>query len=189
MNFEKLEKEILVELNKRLSKKRVEHILSVSKSAYELALYYQLDAKRHNILALLHDLCKEAKRGEQKAIIQKHFPNDKVLINTPALYHSKSSYIEAHTLFSLSSEFLSPIQWHTTGKSKMTLDDKVLYIADYIEELRPWHDPAFMDQAKNDIDQLLLKILTHKIEYTMSGRKQVHPDSLDCYNDLVSGAN
>ncbi|PCJ17573.1 MAG: hypothetical protein COB02_13185 [Candidatus Cloacimonadota bacterium] len=185
MNFKRLEKNIVSVLESRLSSGRLSHIFSVSRMAYDLAKYFNLDCNRHKILGLLHDLCKEEKRPLQKKIIQKYYSNDLILLENSALYHAKTSYFEAQKLFSLSSEFLSPILWHTTGKSCMSLDDKVLYISDYIEPLRPWYEDSFLQDAKDDIDKLLLKILVKKISYTMKNNKQVHPDSLDCYNYLV----
>lgn len=186
MNFEILEKDILSELRLRVQGKRLGHIVSVSKTAESLALHYKLNSQRHKILGLLHDLCKEDDISSQLDLLKENFPDDMTLLENPALYHAKTSYLKSQTMFGLDSTFLSPILWHTTGKANMTLDDKILYVADYIEPLRPWHEQSFISRAKEDIDGLMLKILGHKIKYTIDSGKQVHPDSIHCFNYLVS---
>lgn len=186
MNFESLEKNILHELKLRVQGKRLGHIVSVSKTAEKLAKHYNLDSQRHKILGLLHDFCKEDDAISQKNILIENSFDDSTLLANSALYHAKTSYIMSQVMFDLDADYLSPILWHTTGKAQMTLDDKVLYVADYIEPLRAWHDKSFMTQAKEDLDGLMIKILSHKIKYTIESAKQVHPDSIDCFNCLVS---
>ncbi|MCO4781029.1 MAG: bis(5'-nucleosyl)-tetraphosphatase (symmetrical) YqeK [Candidatus Cloacimonetes bacterium] len=187
MNFKQLETDILSELKKRVASKRLGHIISVSKTAEKLALHFNLDSQRHKILGLLHDLCKEDDNQSQKELLQVKFPKDQTLLANSALYHAKTSFFKSQELFGLTADYLSPILWHTTGKAQMSVDDKILYVADYIEPLRTWHDKTFMKQAIESIDALILKILSHKIKYTIDSGKQVHPDSIHCYNFMIAG--
>ena len=64
-------------------------------------------------------------------------------------------------------EVLSAIRWHTTGKPDMTLLEKIVYVADYIEPKRD-KAPNLKEVRKMafvDLDQALLKILEDTLNY------------------------
>ena len=52
-------------------------------------------------------------------------------------------------------EILSAIEWHTTGKPEMSLLDKIVFIADYIEPNRDQapHLDKIRQMAFTDLDQ------------------------------------
>lgn len=72
--------------------------------------------------------------------------------NNPFLIHAKLGAFLAKDKYKVEDpEILSAITWHTTGKEDMTLLEKIIYIADYIEPARnkrlilpafgSWHSP------------------------------------------------
>ena len=64
-------------------------------------------------------------------------------------------------------EILSAIACHTTGKPDMSLLDKIIYIADYIEPRRyKIKDlPAIRRLAFEDLDQALFQIMEGTLRY------------------------
>ena len=64
-------------------------------------------------------------------------------------------------------EVLSAIRWHTTGKPGMSLLEKIIYIADYIEPRRDKapHLKAVRQMAFQDLDRALLMILEDTVQY------------------------
>ena len=78
------------------------------------------------------------------------------------------------------------IACHTTGKNHMTLLDKILYLADYIEETRdfPGVDKA-RELAQIDIDSALLYCYDQTLTELVARGKLIHSDTIAAYNDMI----
>ena len=65
-------------------------------------------------------------------------------------------------------------------------EEKVVFLADYIEPGRnfPGVDEV-RAMAKEDLDLAVCKALANTIQYLLEGYKQVFPDTISAYNDLV----
>ena len=73
------------------------------------------------------------------------------------LLHSKTGACIAKYVFGEPDEVYEAIFWHTTGKADMTLLDKVLYMADYIEPNRDFDGVEELRKlAYTDLDQAML---------------------------------
>ena len=73
-------------------------------------------------------------------------------------------------------EVLGAIAWHTTGKPDMSVLEKIIYIADYIE---PGRDKAprlseIRKLAFQNLDRCMYEILKDSLEYLGE-----HPEDLD----------
>ena len=55
---------------------------------------------------------------------------------TPALLHALTGAELARELFGVSDAVYGAIRWHTTGRPDMSLLEKILYLADYVEPTR-----------------------------------------------------
>lgn len=167
------------QLKSKLDPMRYEHSLSVSFTCAALAMRYGYDIEKAELAGLLHDC---GKRFTDNELInqceRKHISLTEEEMQTPAVIHAKyGAWIAAHKFGIEDSEILSAISCHTTGKAHMSILDKILYVADYIEPRR--------DKAKNlpevrklafiDIDQTMLVILAGTIEYLK--KKEQHIDS------------
>ena len=62
--------------------------------------------------------------------------NDTIEASEAKLLHSKTAAAIAKDLFGVSDAVHDAILWHTTGRMDMTLLEKVIYLADYIEPTR-----------------------------------------------------
>ena len=86
----------------------------------------------------------------------------------PFLLHAKLGAYVAKEKYNVTDEnILSAITWHTTGKPEMTLLEKIVYIADYIE---PKRDKApnlavVRKLAFEDLDECMYKILADTLAY------------------------
>ena len=71
----------------------------------------------------------------------------------PKMLHGKTAAAIARAEYHMPEDICDAIACHTTGKNHMTLLDKILYLADYIEETRdfPGVDKA-RELAQIDID-------------------------------------
>lgn len=86
----------------------------------------------------------------------------------PFMLHAKVGALLAEKKYDIEDqEVLSAIRWHTTGKPDMTLLEKIVYVADYIEPKRD-KAPNLKEVRKMafvDLDQALLKILEDTLNY------------------------
>ena len=136
--------EMLLSLRERISKilspRRFNHTLGVEKAAEFLARKcLPLKIMEARAAALLHDITKELSFDEQLAIVQRECisltEEEKEL---PALLHSLTATVliqEEYSEFA-SEEILSAVAKHTTGEAYMSVLDKIVFLADFIEESR-----------------------------------------------------
>ena len=83
-------------------------------------------------------------------------------------------------------EILDAIYWHTTGRAGMTLLEKIVFIADYIEPARTFDDTEeIRKNAYEDIDRAIVLSADSTIRYLLERKKLVHPLTLDTRNDAI----
>ena len=123
-----------------ISPKRFVHTVAVEEMVARLcALYCPEYTMQLRAAALLHDLTKELTPDAQEALCAAYdIPTDDLQRISPKTYHAKTAAARIVRDFS---EFADPIiidavRWHTTGHAGMTLTEKLLYLADYIDESR-----------------------------------------------------
>lgn len=159
-------------LKKKLSTSRYEHTLGVAYTSVALAMRYGCDLQKAELAGLLHDC---AKRYEDAVIIEKCGKRGIVLteaeLMAPAVIHAKlGAWMAEHKYGIADPEILSAISCHTTGKPEMSLLDKIVYIADYIE---PGRDKApklseYRRLAFEDLDEALYQIISATLNYLKS---------------------
>ena len=113
------------------------HVLGTEQEAVRLAERYGADVTKARIAALLHDCTKKLDMDEQLALCKKyHIPLDELERKALKLLHSKTGAAIARDVFAVDDDVYNAILYHTTGKPDMTLLEKIIYLADYIEPSR-----------------------------------------------------
>lgn len=85
-------------------------------------------------------------------------------------------------------EILNAIRLHTTGAAEMTLLDKIIYVADYIEPGRSF--PGVEDArviALRDLDQAVAFETKHTLAHLIEAENPVYPKTIETYNRWVAG--
>ncbi len=171
--------EIKEKLKTMIPDRRYEHTLGVEYTACCMAYRYGADPAKTRIAALLHDCAKyiPARQKISECQAAGYQPNEAEMKN-PELLHSRLGAIYARDKFGIEDEeILSAITWHTTGKPEMSLLDKIIYIADYIEPNRD-RSPILGDVralAFRDIDQCLVAIMRGMMDYLSGSSSVVDP--------------
>ena len=108
--------------------------------------------------AILHDCTKYLGLEDQLHLCEKYcIELDSLERQAVKLLHSKTGACIAKYVFGEPDEVYEAIFWHTTGKADMTLLDKVLYMADYIEPNRDFDGVEELRKlAYTDLDQAML---------------------------------
>ena len=114
-----------------LSPKRIPHVQGCEWEAVRLAKRWGESEEDAAEAGILHDITKKLVLSEQYGII-----NDTYETANVKLLHAKTGAALARDLFNISDRVYSAIRWHTTGKPDMTLLEKIIYMADYIEPNR-----------------------------------------------------
>ena len=142
----------------RLTPARFAHSLAVAERAEELARRWGADETMARRAGILHDCTKYLELDEQLALCEQyHIQLDELERVAVKLLHSKTGAAIARHVFGEPEEVCNAIYWHTTGKADMTLLDKVLYMADYIEPNRDFDGVEELRKlAYTDLDQAML---------------------------------
>lgn len=166
-------------LNKELDENRYEHTMGVRYTCAALAMRYQYDLEKAQVAGLLHD-CAKCISDKQKIKICKknHIEISRAEEDSPYLLHAKvGAYIAREEYGVEDEEILNAIACHTTGRAEMTLLDKIVYIADFIEPHRnaaPNLDEIRM-LAFQDIDWTMYTILKNTLDYLKEKGKEIDP--------------
>lgn len=156
--------------------KRYYHSLEVAKKALELneRLCLGLDSDKVYLAGLLHDAAKLKSDEFLWEIIKKEFPNelDKFKDSKP-IWHSLAGPFVVKTEYGINDEeILSAICYHSTGKANMSTLDKVLFVADYIEDTRGGnYTKEAVDASFISLDKALKIILNQKVDFLRKSGK------------------
>ncbi len=172
-------------LKTKLSAKRFEHSIGVEYTAGTMAFIYGADYNKALIAGLLHDCAKYVPNDKKiTKCLKRGIPVSECEYNNPELLHAKLSAAYAKEKYGINDEeILSAITWHTTGRPGMTLLDKIIYIADYIEPNRnilPEMD-IIRKEAFSDIDKCLLHILKNCVTYLDNKKAVIDPLTRETY--------
>ena len=173
-------KDLKKELKKEMDDSRFEHTLGVMYTCGALAMRYGYDLEKAMLAGLMHDCAKCMPNAKKlKAAEKNHLEITDLERKNPFMLHAKLGAFLAQKKYDIEDrEILDAIRWHTTGRPDMTMLDKIVYIADYIE---PKRDKApnlheIRQLAFLDLDKALLRILEDTLGYL--GDSTDHIDSM-----------
>ncbi|PLS01221.1 bis(5'-nucleosyl)-tetraphosphatase (symmetrical) YqeK [Neobacillus cucumis] len=183
-----MEREKALDLVKvQLTEHRYQHTLGVMETAITLAEKYGADVKKAEIAAIFHDYAKFRPKGEMKEIIaSKGMPQDLLIFNSELWHAPVGAYLVETEAGISDREVLDAIRYHTSGRSNMTLLEKIIYLADYIEPGR--HFPGVeevREMAKENLDKALVKAVQNTILFLMKKNQMIYPETFYTYNDLI----
>lgn len=160
---------MIKKLKKYQDEDRFAHTLGVMYTSAALAMRYGCDLEKAQVAGLLHDCAKCIPNSKKLKICKKQgillSPSEEA---NPFLLHAKVGvYIAREKYHIQDQEVLDAIRYHTTGKADMSLLEKIIYVADYIE---PWRNKApnlgdIRALAFEDLDRALYVILKSTLTY------------------------
>lgn len=178
--------EIQEELKTLLSSKRFLHSLGVQYTSANLAMRYGCDLKKAEFAGILHDCAKYMSDKEMLNNCYKYsIPVTEVEKNNAFLLHAKlGSYYAKNRYYIEDEEILSAITYHTTGKADMSLLEKIVFIADYIEPSRNRLDG--LDEIRkisyDNLDMAAYLILRNTLQYLKKDTKrEIDPMTVKAY--------
>ena len=164
-----------------LTEKRIAHVLGCENEAVSLANRWGEDPERAAVAGILHDITKKLSAEEQLKLCENYgIINDAAEVANPKLLHAKTGAAFARELFGIEDDIYGAIRWHTTGKPDMTLLEKIIYLADFVEPTRnfPGVD-ELRELCFEDIDAAMAKGLEMSLEFIRSGGAEPYKDSVE----------
>lgn len=195
------------EISALLSEKRFAHVLAVEEMANRLAVLFFNDAEDLSVVAaaaLLHDNTKELSFGEQVALLEKYrvevLAED--LASPPTLHAITGALVIPEKFPEFADDrIISAVKHHTTGREDMTLYEKIIFLADYIDETRDYpdcravrslfwdSDPASMNTPERLrlLDTAILSAIDRTLAHLEKEGRAIHPATLMARNQLRDG--
>lgn len=159
--------------------KRFEHTLGVEYTAAALAMRFGCDIGSARTAGLLHDCAKCLTDEKRLSICRKNnIPMTAMEKKNPFLLHAKvGAYLAREKYGIKDADILNAVQSHTTGRQNMSLLEKIIFVADYIE---PGRKHALnLDEIRRlafmDIDRALLRILEDTLHYLQDSGGDIDP--------------
>ncbi|MBY0123863.1 bis(5'-nucleosyl)-tetraphosphatase (symmetrical) YqeK [Bacillus sp. S/N-304-OC-R1] len=174
-------------VKEQLTDHRYQHTIGVMDTAISLAEKYGADSKKAEMAAIFHDYAKFRPKEEMKKIIvEQGMPSELLLYNSELWHAPVGAFLVQKEVGIEDVEILDAIRFHTSGRINMTLLEKVIYLADYIEPGR--HFPGVdevREMAQKSLNKALIKSIQNTILFLMKKGQPVFPDTFNTYNDLI----
>jgi predicted HD superfamily hydrolase involved in NAD metabolism len=186
MNLEQY-KEIL---QRRQSGELYRHSLGAAETAARLAELYHEDRDRAYLAGLIHDYAKELNPALllQKAE-QLNLPLDPVTrIEGLKLLHAPVGAALVSAELGIDDPgILSAVAYHTTGRAGMTLLEKIIYLADFIEPNRDFPGvERLRELSGKGLDTAILAAVNDTIALVLQRDLMLHPDSVNLRNRIIA---
>lgn len=202
-----INQQALQELRERvtadMSPKRARHTLAVEQMAARLAALYCPEKEQIlRVAALLHDVTKEWPTEQHVAFLEANgIEVTELDLAAPKTLHARTAAVLIPAAYSAyaDAEVVSAVRWHTTGREGMSATEKIVYLADYIDDSRTFPDcvklrsafwdadPESMSQAEREAH--LTSVLVQSFDMTISGLLEdgapVSPDTFCARNSLI----
>ncbi len=164
-----------------LNPNRVAHVLGCRDTAVKLAQRWGADETDAARAGILHDITKALDGPLQLTLCDGY---GKILSDFsrkyPKTLHALTGSLVAERIFGENEAVVSAICSHTTGKADMTLLEKIIYVADYMEPCRDFPGvEQLRELAFTDIDAALKLGLNMTLEHLARQGSEVSPESRD----------
>ena len=180
--------DIQKDLKKILSPKRFHHSEGVAAMGKHLAEKYGADPEKAYVAGWVHDCAKELTLSEMQDIVKgAGLSCDDYLLSSRALLHGPAGSVLAETKYGIHDAAIKgAIYYHTTGRKDMTLLEKIIFLADYIEPSRDFPGVDRLRKlAKKDLDEAMLAAYDSTISHLMDQKAYIYDLTFIGRNDLI----
>ena len=190
LNIENIDtKQIIEKLNTMLKPKRLEHSINVAKCAIKLSEIYGYDKEKAYLAGLVHDCAKYFTKEQIDSYVEKYnIELDPLEVDNIALSHSIIGSFAIQDVFNIQDmDIINAVRYHTTGRENMSTLEKIIFMADMIEEDRnfPGVDELRKLSFNGQLDKALITSLNNTIKFVIENNQLIHPRSVSARNYLM----
>ncbi|MGO0060470.1 bis(5'-nucleosyl)-tetraphosphatase (symmetrical) YqeK [Brevibacillus fluminis] len=186
--FPTTREQLLAQVRAQMHEKRYLHTVGVAESARKLAERYGADPDKAELAGYVHDYCKCWPIPKLHTYLLRYDLPQDIIEGEKELWHAFVGANVIQTELGITDpEVIQAVRYHTTGRVGMSLLEKVVCVADYIEPQRSFPGvEKIRELAEKDLDHALAEALGGTISMLIARKKSVYPLTLLAYNDLVS---
>ena len=173
-------KDVEYKLKEMLPERRLKHSMNVSQCVVKLSEIYGYDMEKAKLAGLIHDCAKYFNDDQVEDSIKKfNIELDSLEENNISLSHSVIGSYVIQEIFNIKDEdIINAVRYHTTGRENMTILEKIIYMADLIEEGRKF---PLVDK----LDEALLLSFNNTIKFVMDNNQLIHPITVSARNYIL----
>lgn len=170
-----------------LKPNRVQHVLGCRDTAKRLAVRWRADVQKAARAGLLHDITKALDGPLQLTLCREYgIVLDEFSTENTKTLHALTGSLVAERIFGESPEVVAAIASHTTGKADMTVLEKIIYVADYMEPNRSFPGvEALRNAAYRNLDEALELGLRMTLDLLKEQGRTISPQSQQALQFLM----
>lgn len=179
--------QLMEQVKSQMPAKRWSHTMGVMESACILAERFGADREKAELAALLHDYCKYWPVDKQRQVLLDHQAAGDLLEYEAALWHGPAAAVILPEETGVTdAEVLDAVRWHTSGREHMTLLDKIVCLADYIEPNRDYPGVNKIRQlAEHSLEKALVAGFDSTISFLLEKGQPIYPLTVLSRNALL----
>lgn len=164
-------------VRKSLPISRLTHTLGVMNLSKTYAKTLNEDENKATLAAMLHDVAKYSDPKDFKGFV---LPEG---VPKPVVHQFLGAFIAENILGVKDEDVLNAIRYHTTGRPNMSNLEKIVFLADLLEEGRKYSDAQELREAvKNDFEKGFLLCLRRLKDFLENSDEPVYYLSEECYD-------
>lgn len=186
MDYISLKKRITKYNEKNLSEKRLKHTEGVVETAIKLAEINGEDTQKAELAALFHDMFKCVKTDALNVYVRE-LKLDKKYLDNSNLAHGKVAALIMKKDYDITDEdIINAVSFHTTGRSGMSMLERIIYIADAVEPNRKYPGvEEIRNMAFKDINKACLMSMERTVSYVNENGDYLDQDTLEARDYMV----
>lgn len=182
-------KKIIEKLNTMLKPNRLAHSINVANCAVKLSEIYGCDTGKAYLAGLVHDCAKYFTKDQIDSYVKKYnIKLDPLEVNNISLSHSVIGSFVIRDVFNIQDmDIINAVRYHTTGRENMSTLEKIIFMADMIEEGRnfPGVDELRKLSFNGQLDKALITSFNNTIKFVIENNQLIHPRSVSARNYLM----
>lgn len=178
-----MDKDIKKELKNKLKPSRYDHTMRVVSTALEMARVFNVPLDKVEAAALFHDLGK----AYDIELFKDKLEIDVYTEWSANLVHGHiGAFLAKEEYGILDEDILNAIRFHTTAREGMSILEKIICLADFIEPGRDFEGVKEIRQiAMKDINRAMLMTLDNSICFVLNKGDYLHPFTLFARNEIA----
>lgn len=169
-----------------------EHTLGTLEFALDMARVNRKDTDMYRLAVscVVHDYGKifdtdtlrEAGRRKKPGLSRLELELD------PLLHSLAGDYLVSRDLDIWDEKILRAVRVHTIGDIDMSLEEKILFVADKVERTREYEGAGDLRKlALKDLNLCLIEVYKNTIIYVINKNRRLHPDTSRIWNSICGG--
>ena len=138
----------------------------------------------------MHDCAKYFTKDQVDFYVKKYnIKLDPLETNNIALSHSVIGSFVIQDVFNIQDmDIINAVRYHTTGRENMSILEKIIFMADMIEEGRnfPGVDELRKLSFNGQLDKALITSLNNTIKFVIENNQLIHPRTVKARNYILS---